>query len=178
MAVAGAALLGACAGNNNPLKPYDNQQDLAEAVRVPPGNQAVLEARGNGTLMYECQAVKRAPYEYQWLIRSPAIELTDSYGRNIKYKPGTHASWVASDGSGATAAEVVEVPNGSHSLPLQRYKIDKSGNAGVLSNISYVQRLRTVGGQVSVKPCSAPQLGMRMAVPYEADYVFWRPSNS
>lgn len=176
MAAGSAAVLGAC--GYHPLRPYDNQQDLAEALRVPAGNQAVLEARSNGTLLYECQAIKRAPYEYQWLIRSPGIELTDTYGYSIKHKPGTHASWVHSDGSRAVAQEVVEVPNDSHNLPLQRYKVAQSEAPGVLHNISYIQRLRTLGGWVSVTPCSAPQLGMRVSVPYEADYVFWRPSES
>ena len=58
--IGSAALLGAC--SYRPLQPYNTQQDLPEAVRVPEGYQAVLEATSNGRLLYECQAVKRAPY--------------------------------------------------------------------------------------------------------------------
>ncbi len=40
--VSSATLLGAC--SYRPLQPYNTQQDLPEAVRVPEGYQAVLEA--------------------------------------------------------------------------------------------------------------------------------------
>lgn len=173
-----AALLGAC--GYRPLQPYNTQQDLPEAVRVPPGHQAVLEATSNGRLIYECQAVKRerAPYEYAWLLRNTGVELTDTYGSRITHKLNARATWEHRDGSSAIAREFVEVPNGSHSLPLQRYKAERSDTPGVLHDISYVQRLRTVGGWISTTPCSSAQLGMRMTVPYEADYIFWRATGS
>jgi Protein of unknown function (DUF3455) len=175
LAISTAAVLGAC--SYRPLSAYDTQQDLPEAIRVPAGHQAVLEARGSGHLLYECQAVKRAPYVYAWLLRSPGIELTDTYGNTIVYAPGPRTGWVHHDGSriSASAKESVEVTNDSYSLPLQRVKAEPSLVPGALQNISYVQRLRTLGGVVSVKACSAVQLGMRVWVPYEADYVFWRP---
>ena len=174
LASIGSALLAAC--SYRPLAPYNVQQDLPEAVRVPAGHQAVLAARGNGQRRYECQAVKRSPYEYAWLLKSPGVELTDSYGNNIIYEPGPPANWLHRDGSRAAAQEFVDVPNGAYNLTLQRVKAQPSPVPGALQNISYVQRLRTVGGLVAIKPCSAAQLGMRLFVPYEADYVFWRPA--
>lgn len=171
-----AALLGAC--SSRPLQPYNTQQDLPAAVRVPAGHQAVLEARSNGQLLYECQAIRRAPYEYEWLLRSPGLELTDTYDKRITHKPGARASWTHQDGSSVIAREFIEVPNGSHNLPLQRYRTERSETPGALHNITYVQRLRTVGGWIPSPTCSAPQLGMRMTVPYEADYIFWRATGS
>ena len=174
--IGSAALLGAC--GYRPLQPYNNQKDLPEAVRVPDGYQPVLEATSNGRLLYECQAVKRAPYEYEWLMRSASVDLTDTYGGTIMHKPGARASWVHRDGSSVMAREFSEVGNGSNNLPLQRYNAQSSGVSGTLHNITYVQRLRTVGGWISSTPCTSAQLGMRKTVPYEADYVFWRPQAS
>lgn len=174
--IGSAALLGAC--GYRPLQPYNNQKDLPEAVRVPDGYQPVLEATSNGRLVYECQAVKRAPYEYEWLMRNASVDLTDTYGATIMHKPGARASWVHRDGSSVTAREFSEVSNGSNNLPLQRYIAQSSGVPGVLHNVTYVQRLRTVGGWISSTPCSSAQLGMRMTVPYEADYIFWRAKGS
>ncbi len=174
--IGSAALLGAC--SYRPLQPYNTQQDLPEAVRVPEGYQAVLEATSNGRLLYECQAVKRAPYEYEWLMRNPTVDLTDTYGGAIMHKPGARASWVHRDGSSVMAREFSEVPNGSNNLPLQRYNAQSSSVPGVLHNITYVQRLRTVGGWISSTPCTSAQLGMRKTVPYEADYIFWRAKGS
>lgn len=171
-----AALLGAC--SHRPLQPYNTQNDLPADVRVPPGHKAVLEARSSGNLLYECQAVRRAPYEYAWLMRNSSVDLTDTYGATIQHKPGPRATWVHRDGSSARAREFVEVVNGEHSLTLQRYTAESSGAPGMLDNISYVQRLRTVGGWMSVTPCSSALLGMRVSVPYEADFVFWRPAGA
>ncbi len=168
-----AALLGAC--GYQPLRPYNTQQDLPEAVRVPAGHQAVLEARGSGTLLYECQAIKRSPFEYAWVLKNQKVELTDTYGDRIVYSPGPRASWVHRDGSRASAREFIDAADGNPNLPLRRVRTEPSPVSGVLQNISYVQRLRTLGGLVLVKTCSAAQLGMNLPVPYEADYVFWRP---
>lgn len=176
LAAAAAAALGAC--TYRPLQPYNNQKDLPEAVRVPDGHRPVLEATSNGELLYECQAVRRAPYEYEWLLRNPGVALTDTYGNRITHKPGARATWVHQDGSSVIAREFIEVPNGAHNLTLQRYKAEASETPGMLHNISYVQRLRTVGGWIATTPCSAPQLGMRRTVPYEADYIFWRAKGS
>ncbi len=170
--ISSATLLGAC--SYRPLQPYDNQQNLPEAIRVPDGFQPVLEATSKGTLLYECQAVKRAPYEYEWLVRNASVDLTDTYGRSIMHKSGARANWVHADGSSVMAREFLEVPNGSDNLPLQRYVAQSSGVPGALNNVAYVQRLRTVGGWISSTPCTSAQLGMRMTVPYEADYIFWR----
>lgn len=174
--IGSAALLGAC--GYRPLQPYNTQKDLPEAVRVPEGHQAVLEATSNGRLLYECQAVKRAPYEYEWLMRNVSVDLTDTYGGTVMHKPGARASWVHRDGSSVMAREFSEVANGSSNLPLQRYAAQSSGVPGALHNITYVQRLRTVGGWISSTPCTSAQLGMRMTVPYEADYIFWRVKGS
>jgi hypothetical protein len=174
--IAVGSLLGAC--GYRPLTPYNTQLDLPEAIRVPPGHQVAVEARSSGTLTYECQAVKRQPFEYAWLLRNSSVDLTDTYGNNIVHTPGPRprAGWVHRDGSRTAVVDFVEVPNGNFSLPLQRTKAEPSPAPGTLHNVSYVQRVRTLGGLASVKPCSAPELGMRMGVPYEADYVFWRPA--
>lgn len=153
---------------------YDTQQHLPEVIRVPPGNKAVLEAQGKGNLLYECQAVKRTPFEYAWLLQNTSLQLEDSYGKTIVYYPGARARWVHSDGSQVLARKLVEFRGDNQDLPLQRATTESSPKPGALENISYVQNLRTHGGMVTDKPCTSAGLGMRVSVPYEADYVFWR----
>lgn len=173
LAVGAALTLGAC--GSRVLTSYSAQKNLPEAIRVPAGNLAVLEAEGRGNLLYECQAIRRAPFEYAWLLRSNGLQLKDSSGRTIMYYPGARSRWVHSDGSQVSANEMVEVPGDPQSLPLQRAKAEPSTTPGALEKVSYVQNQRTQGGVVTGKPCTAAGLGMRMVVPYEADYVFWRP---
>jgi hypothetical protein len=59
---------------------------------------------------------------------------------------------------------------------LLRALASPSDTPGALADISYIQARRTVGGIVANPPCTAATLGMRLSVPYEADYVFWRPA--
>lgn len=167
------AALGACGSRPN-LQP--SQQNLPESVRVPPGHIVVLEAQGRGDLLYECQAVKRAPYEYAWLLLSPGIRLADGAGNTVTYYPGARARWVHSDSSRVSARELVEMPGDGRSLPLLRAMAGPSDTPGMLANISYIQARRTVAGIVANPPCTAAILGMRVSVPYEADYLFWQPA--
>jgi hypothetical protein len=168
------AALGACGSRLPNTQP--SQQNLPESLRVPAGHRVVLEAQGRGDLLYECQAVKRAPYEYAWLLLSPGIRLADGAGNTVSYYPGARARWVHSDGSKVSARELVEVPVDGRSLPLLRAMAGPSDSPGMLANISYIQARRTVAGIVANPPCTSATLGMRVSVPYEADYLFWRPA--
>jgi len=172
--LAAVAALGGCALRQ--ANPYLAQEAMPETLRVPAGYAAVLEAQGRGELLYECQAVKRAPYEYAWLLLSRGIRLADSAGSTVTYYPGARARWEHSDGSKVSAQELVEVPGDPRNLPLQRAMVGPSDTPGALANIRYIQGRRTVAGVVANPPCTSATLGMRVSVPYEADYVFWRPA--
>lgn len=178
--VATAVLLAGC--NSRPLSEslsqYLTQQPALPAdIRVPAGHQAVLEARGIGELQYECQAIKLAPFEYAWLPRDRSIELRDSANNSITLARSAR-NWLHRDGSELAVREFVEVNNGAPNLPLQRALVEPATQPGALHNISYIQRIRTLGGLPSTRNCSSAELGMRVRVPYEADYVFWRAQNS
>jgi hypothetical protein len=151
------------------------QQALPESLHVPAGYIPALEAQGRGDLLYECQAVKRAPYEYAWLLLPPGIRLADGAGNTVTYYPGARARWVHSDGSKVSAQELVEMTGAPQNLPLLRAMVGPSDTPGALANVRYIQSRRTAGGVVANPPCAAATLGMRVSVPYEADYVFWRP---
>lgn len=173
-ALGALSLLGAC-GVVGPLLNLD-QAALPADIRVPAGHVVVLQAQGRGELLYECQAIRRTPYEYTWLLRNPSLQLQDGRGNLITYYPGTRSRWVHSDGSEVVAREFVEIPSET-SLPLLRAKADPTEGRGALEDVSYVQNLHNQGGVVSGKPCTAAALGMRTSVPYQADYVFWRPAS-
>ena len=160
------------------LTQYLTQQPtLPLDIRVPAGHLAVLEARGIGELQYECQAVNRAPFQYAWLPRDRSIELRDSANNRIVLARSAR-NWLHRDGSELSVKEFIEVNNGDPNLPLQRARVEPGNQPGALHNISYIQRIRTLGGLPSTRNCSSAELGMRVNVPYEADYVFWRPTAS
>lgn len=174
LAAGAVAALSACSVRQPHL--YLAQQNLPEAIRVPAGHTVVLEAQGKGDLLYECQAIKRAPFEYAWLLQSPGVQLQDSNGSTVMYHPGARSRWEHSDGSKVTVEELVEIPGDRQSLPLLRAMVKPSDTTGALANISYIQSRRTVGGVIAAPACTSAALGMRRWVSYEADYVFWRPA--
>ena len=173
--------LAGCSGNlPNPMGLQTNQMGLPEAIRVPAGHQISLEARGTGELTYTCQAIKRAPFEYAWLLQASSMRLQDNSGRIINYYPGTRSRWLHSDGSQLVTKSSVEAAPDSANLPQQRAVVEATpaaGAAGVFSKVNYVQTLRSVGGVVTNKPCIAGNLGMRVSVPLESNYVFWQPGS-
>lgn len=169
----GSALLGGCAAIG-PLPSNITQLNLPEAVRVPKGEHAVLAAQGKGALLYECQAIKRTPFQYSWVLQNPALKLEDSNGQTVTYYPGPRPRWLHSDGSSITAQEVVEASGNGQNLPLLRATAQAANRPGVLKDISYVQVSRTAGGVVTAPVCEAASLGMRVVAPYESDVVFWR----
>jgi hypothetical protein len=179
LVVIAASALAACGTRIPTLSGLQtNQSALPEAIRVPSGFQIALQAHGSGDLLYTCQAIKRSPFQYAWLLQSSSVSLQDNLGRTINYYPGIRSRWVHSDGSQLVTQASVEAAGDSTNLPQQRAKVEvpsTTGASGVLSKVSYVQTLRSVGGVVTTKPCIAGNLGMRVAVPLESDYVFWQP---
>ena len=173
--------LAGCSGNlRNPMGLQTSQMGLPEAIRVPAGHQISLEARGTGELIYTCQAIKRAPFEYAWLLQASSMRLQDNFGRVINYYPSTRSRWLHSDGSQLVTKSSVEALPDSANLPQQRAMVEATpaaGASGVFGKVNYVQTLRSVGGVVTNKPCIAGNLGMRMSVPLESDYVFWQPGS-
>lgn len=178
LAAGALTLVAGCSTPRPPLSQYLTQQPaLPGDIRVPSGHQAVLQAHGMGELQYECQATNRSPWQYAWLPRDRSIELRDSSNNTITLARSAR-SWVHRDGSELAVREFVEVENGMVNLPLQRVRVEPSTQPGTLNNISYIQRIRTLGGLPTIRNCSAAELGMRVRVPYEADYVFWRSKDS
>ena len=82
--------------------------------------------------------------------------------------------WRFKDGSSVEAARKVTVPAGSANIPslLLQMAVTAAGDDGDrLERTTWVQRLNTSGGIAPAVPCTP---GAKEAVPYTADYVFWR----
>ena len=171
-----AALLGAC-GVRTLAETTIAQLTVPEPIRVPQGHQAVVEATGRGTLVYECQAIRRTPFQYSWLLQTASLRLEDSRGQSVTYLPGSRARWIHTDGSSVSAREFVEVPANGNNLPMVRAAAEMSVGPGVLDKVSYIQTVKTSGGVIANPPCTAGNLGMRSSAPYEAAFVFWRPTS-
>lgn len=169
-----AALLSACAGAPPPA--MFAQSALPPAVQVPSGFAVALETVGAGEITYECRAKPGATDPHEWVFVGPSATLTDRQGRTIGRYFGPPATWAAADGSAITGRQLAVAPGGTGHLPLQLVQADPAGGAGALTGISHVQRVATRGGLAPSKACNAAAQGQRAQVPYQADYIFWKPA--
>ena len=48
---------------------------------------------------------------------------------------------------------------------------------GLFSEVTYIQRLETVGGTAPASGCDASTVGAQARIAYQARYVFWKPHN-
>ena len=54
-------------------------------------------------------------------------------------------------------------------------RVPTSTHAGMLAGTTFIQRIATVGGLApAAATCNATTVGTRRAVPYTADYYFWK----
>jgi hypothetical protein len=159
---------------------------------TPDSGVVVLHALGSGTQNYACVGTPidggadagDAGATFAWTLVTPQATLTDCNGATIGHHFASEA--------GATAPEWLEVDNsyvighklaaytpdgGSGSIPW--LLIGATGHdgtdAGVLSNVTYVQRLDTDGGLAPTTGCDFSASGTTTDIPYVADYYFFGP---
>ena len=174
MATGTALMLAACSSVKQPAKEY-SQDRLVDAIRVPAGHQVVLETTGVGVLNYECQTNVAATGAVGWTLVSPKADLIDRTGKTVGSYSGPPATWTHMDGSTVVGTQVAMSPVlGSNNIATQLSKGTSGMNPGVLQNISYIQRINTKGGQDISKPCTQTELGNKLTLPYQADYIFWK----
>ena len=169
-----AVMMAACSSVKPPAKEY-SQDNLVEAIRVPAGNEVVLETTGVGVLNYECRANVAATGTIGWALASPKADLIDRTGKTVGSYGGPPATWTHMDGSTVVGTQVVLSPvMGSNNIALQLSKGTPGMGAGVLQNVSYIQRINTKGGQDISMPCTQTEIGKKITLPYQADYIFWK----
>jgi hypothetical protein len=146
---------------------------LPEPVRVPAGHAVTLESVGAGEITYECREKKDTAGAYEWVFVTPVATLRDMQQKNIgKYYGGP--TWEAMDGSKVTGKQVAVAPASPGSIPLQLVKADPAIGMGVMTGVTYIQRLETQGGVAPSAACSAANAGAKQQVAYQAKYVFYK----
>ena len=152
--------------------------DTPAAISVPAGNKLVMIAVGTGDLSYECRVKANSTVAYEWVFAGPNAVLTDKNGMVVgKYYGGP--TWEANDGSKVTGKQLAISPVSAASIPLQLVKanaVPNSPTSGAMNDISYIQRLNTIGGLAPNESCTIDNLGAKKLVKYQADYFFYKAS--
>lgn len=174
MVMGTALMMAACSAPPASPPPY-SQDKLVESIRVPAGNVVAYETTAVGKLNYECRANPQNAGAVGWVLASPSADLYDRGGRQVGTYSGPPATWTLADGSSVTGAQLAVSPVvGAIHIPQQLSKGTPAAAAGMLQDVTYIQRVNTKNGQDFSRPCTQSDLGAKLVLPYQADYIFWK----
>jgi hypothetical protein len=148
--------------------------DIPSAIAAPSGATLAVTLKASGLQNYECRAKAGAPGGYDWVFVAPEAVLKDQSDAIV----GRHfggPTWEYGDGSkvsGKTLATAAAPQAGN--IPWELLKGTAAGTPGVLSGVTFVQRIHTIGGTAPSDNCSAATAATRKGVRYSADYLFYK----
>jgi hypothetical protein len=148
----------------------NNNPQVSTKLQVPTDHQLVFKSMARGLQIYTCQmSVDRSQME--WKLNAPAARLFDDRGKIIgKHYAGP--TWEANDGSKIAAVVTAKEQSPNASIPWLLLQVKSAEGNGKFTNIKWVQRLNTTGGN-SPQDCNRTRLGTEISVPYTADYYFY-----
>ena len=170
LAVSGVLVAGATA---RPA-PQTAPGDLLDPRTYDANSRLFLVLHATGVQKYTCQA------NGTWLFTDPEATLFKTNGAP---KPvGSHflnfatgrPVWQFKDGSSVEAARTQSASGGAGNIAwllLQAVDTTSGADGDRLSRTTWIQRLNTSGGVAPAGTCTP---GATIAVPYSADYFFWR----
>ncbi|WP_313622859.1 DUF3455 domain-containing protein [Achromobacter sp.] len=169
-----ASLLLACLATTTAGAASEN--DVPQIMQVPADNRIVWRAPAEGVVTYECRMTQTDGARFAWVLAAATATLgAGQSGQTGAYKSPPE-TWRAADRSTLTGMETVRAASGPDRLPDQLVLANPSRGMGVLTGVTYIQRLVRAGGGVPQAPCSTANRGQQAQVKYQADYVFWKPN--
>jgi hypothetical protein len=153
--------------SGSPASAPANEAPLPDAIAAP-GETVVLTVHAEGAQVYECKA--GADGKLSWAFREPFATLIAD-GKTI----GRHyagPNWEHSDGSAVVGKTIGNAPGATaNDIPWLKLDVVSKRGSGVLSSVTTVQRINTMGGKLDG---ACETAGTYRSAPYSADYVFLR----
>jgi Protein of unknown function (DUF3455) len=138
---------------------------LPEAIAAP-GEAIVLTVHAEGAQIYECKAGSDG--KTSWAFREPIATLMADGNTVGRHYAGPN--WEHSDGSAVVGKVAASAPGATPGdIPWLKLDVASHRGSGVLSGVTTVQRIHTLGGKLEG---ACERAGTFRSVPYAADYVF------
>ena len=164
---------------------------IPENLRVPDGHRRFLDLHATGTQNYMCLP---SGSSVAWLPVGPQATLFNDLGNQVtthflsvnpyEFIPTARPTWQHSRDTSAVWAMVAAsstdpafVTPGAIPWLLLTIVGTQEGPTGgdALTATTYIQRINTVAGSAPATGCAAAgDIGKRVFVPYETDYVFYK----
>jgi len=145
---------------------------VPDNLKIPSQNAVLFTLDATGSQIYACQARAGGPDIFEWTLKAPEADLLNEAGEKVgKHYAGP--TWEALDGSKLVGEVVERAPARSlGAVPWLLLRAKVTEGAGLLSTVSYVQRLETLGGTAPSEGCDQASAGAELSVPYQATYAF------
>ena len=138
---------------------------LPDAIAAP-GEAVVLSLHAEGAQLYECKA--GADGKLAWAFREPIATLMED-GKTV----GRHyagPNWELNDGSAVVGKMAGSAPGATpNDIAWLKLDVASRRGSGVLTPVTTVQRINTVGGKLDG---ACDKAGTWRSMPYSAEYVF------
>jgi hypothetical protein len=146
---------------------------VADSIQVSTNEVVLFSAKATGVQIYDCRADPNDSTHYEWAFKAPEAELFDAKGKIIGRHYGG-PTWAAGDGSKVVGeVKARELSPDTDAIPWLLLKAKTHEGNGILSQVTSIQRLETVGGKAPVKGCDQSSLGKEIRVRYSAVYYFY-----
>jgi hypothetical protein len=148
-----------------------NAPDVPATLQVPPKARLTQQLHGAGVQIYRCHADDAQ--RFSWQLVAPDADLSDHAGHKVgKHYAGP--TWEASDGS-RVVGEVMARDNGpdASAVPWLLLKAKATSGTGIFTQVSFIQRVRTIGGTAPAVGCTAASAESEVRVAYSAEYWFY-----
>lgn len=148
------------------------------AALNPPADatlKVALAARGVQIYVCAAPAAGGAP---AWTLKAPHAVLSQGNGEEAAIH-FAGPSWQALDGSLVTGARTASAPGSdAAAIPWLLLKAATNVGAGLFSDVTWIQRLDTVGGVAPATGCDATHVDAQVLVPYTANYFFYKTAEA
>jgi hypothetical protein len=142
-------------------------------LAVPEGNRLAFYFDALGVQIYSCQAKAGV---HAWTFVAPEASLFDARGKLVVKHFGGPTWQSVADGSKVVATKVEEFADDPASIPELLLIASSHEGKGVMADVTFIQRLETVGGIAPTSTCDAGNVGATARVPYSSTYFFYRKS--
>lgn len=160
LALAALASLAGCATLSAPTVPA--------SLAAPAGEKVVGKADGKGVQIYRCT---ENAGQLRWAYQGPETTLMQGSKEVGKIARGPAFEW--SDGSKANARVRAQEPAPGFAVPWTVYNVESTSGSGMLTRVSTIQMVNTMGGRAPEGNCSQNQKDINIRVNYSATYFFY-----
>ena len=143
---------------------------IPDEILPPSENIAFLTLHAKGDQIYQCSLSAGV---FMWQLKAPDARLYDDVGHIV----GSHYTgpiWDYKEGA-RVVGKVVEKVNLAPETAISwlLVQIVSHKGAGLLADVSFINRINTTGGLSPLTGCNSNHLGLEKRSAYTADYIFY-----